>query len=79
MCEIEGQLEKKRRELSLRSDFNMCDIYKMLINLKEGKRGVDCDDLFYAISVNLELVITKDEVFIIFYKLDKDGDGFLNY
>ena len=26
-----------------------------------------------------ELVITKDEVFIIFYKLDKDGDGVLNY
>lgn len=24
-------------------------------------------------------MITKDEVFIIFYKLDKDGDGFLNY
>ena len=27
---------------------------------------------------NLELIITKDEVFIIFYKLDKDGDGLLN-
>lgn len=57
----------------------MCDVYKLLINLKEGKRGVDCDDLFAAITGNLELVITKDEVFIIFYKLDKDGDGFLNY
>lgn len=79
MCEIEGQLEKKRRELSMRSDFNMCDIYKMLIRLKEGKRGVDCDDLYDTITNNLELTITKDEVFIIFYKLDKDGDGFLNY
>lgn len=29
MAEIEGQLEQKRRELSLRSDFNMCDVYKM--------------------------------------------------
>lgn len=28
---------------------------------------------------NLGLVITKDEVFIIFYKLDRDGDGVLNY
>ena len=28
---------------------------------------------------NLELTITKDEVFIIFYKLDKDGDGILCY
>jgi len=29
MAEIEGQLEQKRRELALRSDFNMCDAYKM--------------------------------------------------
>ena len=79
MCETEGTLERKRRELALRSDFNMCDIYKLLINLKEGKRGVDSDDLFAAVTGNLELVITKDEVFIIFYKLDKDGDGVLNY
>jgi len=28
---------------------------------------------------NLQLTITKDEVFIIFYKLDKDGDGLLSY
>ena len=47
--------------------------------MKEGKRGVDCDDLYDTITNNLELTITKDEVFIIFYKLDKDGDGFLNY
>lgn len=63
----------------MRSDFNMCDIFKMLIRLQEGKRGVDCDDLYDSITNNLELIITKDEVFIIFYKLDKDGDGFLNY
>ena len=29
MCEVEGTLEQKRRELALRSDFNMCDAYKM--------------------------------------------------
>lgn len=79
ICEIEGTLERNRRELALRSDFNMRDLYKLLVNLKEGKRGVDCDDLFAAITGNLELVITKDEVFIIFYKLDKDADGYLNY
>jgi hypothetical protein len=78
MCEIEGTLEKKRRELALRSDFNMADIYKMLTNLNVGK-GADCDDLYACITDNLGLMITKDEVFIIFYKLDKDGDGHLNY
>ena len=78
MCEIEGTLEKKRRELALRTDFNMADVYKMMTNLNVGK-GVDCDDLYKCIAENLGLIITKDEVFIIFYKLDKDGDGFLNY
>lgn len=79
MCDLEGQLEKKRRELALRSDFNMCDTYKMMIRLQEGKKGIDCDDLYCCLVDNLELMITKDEVFIIFYKLDKDADGFLNY
>lgn len=78
LCELEGSLEKRRRELALRSDFNMCDVYKLLTNLQPGK-GVDCDDLYAALAENLELVITKDEVFIIFYKLDRDGDGVLNY
>ena len=79
MSEIEGQLEQKRRELALRSDFNMCDAYKMFTQLDASKRGIDPDDLFATMALNLELTITKDEVFIIFYKLDKDGDGVLNY
>ena len=44
-----------------------------------GKRGIDCDDLYHTITKNLELTITKDEVFIMFYKLDKDGDGMISY
>ena len=79
MTEIEGELEKKRRELVLRSDFNLCDTFKMFGGLSKGKHGVDCDDLYYTITENLDLTITKDEVFIMFYKLDKDGDGIINY
>ena len=79
MAEIEGQLEQKRRELALRSDFNMCDVYKMFTQLDASKRGIDCDDLYTTMVHNLQLTITRDEVFIIFYKLDKDGDGLLNY
>jgi ribosome-binding ATPase YchF (GTP1/OBG family) len=37
MTEIEGKLEKKRRELTLRSDFNMCDVFKMFGGLSRGK------------------------------------------
>jgi len=33
MCEISGELEKKRRELAIRADFNMCDTYKMFSRL----------------------------------------------
>lgn len=80
MTEIEGINEKKRRELILRSDFNLCDCFKMFGGLSHpGKRGIDCDDLYHTITVNLELTITKDEVFIMFYKLDKDGDGLISY
>ena len=80
MTDIEGELEKKRRELALRSDFNLCDVFKMFGGLKNRSRiGIDCDDLYYTITENLDLTITKDEVFIMFYKLDKDGSGFIDY
>jgi hypothetical protein len=71
MTEIEGDLEKKRRELVLRSDFNLCDVFKMFGGLSKGKHGVDVDDLYGTIMHNLDLTITKDEVFIMFYKLNK--------
>ena len=51
----------------------------MFGGLKGGKQGVDCDDLYFTIIENLELTVTKDEVFILFYKLDKDGDGLISY
>jgi Ca2+-binding EF-hand superfamily protein len=76
---MEGNLEKKRRELALCSDFNLCDVYKMFLQLKVNKPGVDCDDVFFTLKHNLEIEITIDEVFIIFYKLDKDSDGYWNY
>lgn len=79
MTEIEGELEKKRRELVLRSDFNLCDIFKMFGGLSKGKHGIDCDDLYYTITENLDLTVTKDEVFIMFYKLNKAGNGLINY
>ena len=79
VCALEGELEKKRRDLALRQDFNICDLYKLFLNLQLGKRGIDCDDLYTAVNENLELPITKDEVFIIFYKVDKDGDSLWSF
>jgi hypothetical protein len=51
----------------------------MFGGLKGGKRGIDCDDLYFTVIENLDLTVTKDEVFILFYKLDKDGDGLISY
>ena len=79
MTEIEGEFEKKRRELVLRSDFNMCDVFKMFGGLSKGKRGIDCDDLYHTITDNLDLTITKDEVFIMFYKINVAGNGLISY
>ena len=39
-------------------------------------KQVNCDDVFYTLKKNLEIEITIDEVFIIFYKVDKDSDSF---
>jgi Ca2+-binding EF-hand superfamily protein len=47
--------------------------------LNLNKPGIDCDDLFTTLKHNLKIEITIDEVFIIFYKVDKDSDGFWSY
>jgi Ca2+-binding EF-hand superfamily protein len=78
MGEIEGELEKRRRELAIISDFNICDVYKMFTNLDSVKKGIDADDLYRTITENLGMEITKDEVHMIFFTLDKNGDGFLD-
>jgi len=49
MCEVEGDLEKKRRELAIRSDFNICDAYKLMSRNNFKKKGVDPDDLKFCV------------------------------
>jgi len=65
--------------LTLRTDFNLGDVFKLFNSVKNNRRGIDVDDLFYVLKEHLKITLTKDEVFILFYKLDKDGDGFINY
>lgn len=57
----------------------MLDFYKMFVNLRMEKRGVDCDDVYSTMRDCLELPITKDEVFIVFYRGDKDEDSYWSY
>ena len=51
----------------------------MFNSVKNNRRGFDVDDLYYVLREYLGLTLTKDEVFILFYKLDRDGDGFICY
>lgn len=79
MMQVEGNLEKKKRELALRQDFNLNDAYKLFNSVKNNRRGFDVDDLYYVSKELIGLSLTKDEIFILFYKLDRDGDGVINY
>lgn len=79
MMEVEAILEKKKRELAMRSDFNLTDAFKLFNSVKNHRKGIDCDDLYYILLNVIGLSITKDEVFILFYKMDRDNDGFINY
>ena len=80
MMQVEGDLDRKRRELAMRQDFNITDCYKLFNCVKQNRRGFDVDDLFYVLREYLKVgQLTKDEVFILFYKLDRDGDSFVTY
>ena len=55
MMQVEGDLEKKRRELGMRQDFNITDLYKLFNSVKQNKRGFDVDDLYYVLKEHLQL------------------------
>jgi len=76
MCSIEEKLEQRRKEVAMRTDFNIPDSYRMFTQGKIGTPGVDCDDLYQTCANVLDSQITKDEMFIIFYRVDKDCDGY---
>ena len=55
MMQVEGDLEKRKRELAMRQDFNLTDAYKLFNSVKQGKRGFDVDDLYYVLREYLVL------------------------
>ena len=62
--------------MALCPDFNLIDAFKMFNGLAKG--GVDQDDLFMTIRDNIDLMVSKDEVFMMFYRLNRRGTGMLN-
>jgi hypothetical protein len=49
-----------------------------LTKLNDVKRGVEPNDLQEICNYQLNLPITRDEMFLIFHGNDKNGDGFLD-
>jgi EF-hand domain pair len=69
-------VEKRRRELSMRTDFNLKDAYYMF-KRSQGE-GIEVDDLAQAMK-SLGVISTKDELFILFYRLDTSKTSQISY
>ena len=76
LTEIEGDFESQKKKVALCPDFNLIDAFKMFNGLH--KNGVDPDDLFHTIKDNLGMMVTKNEVFMMFYRLNRRGNGMLD-
>jgi hypothetical protein len=79
MCTVEEKLESCRKELAIRTDFNLTDTFRMFTQGDNEKTGVDCDDLHNTTTSTLSSTMTKDEVFIVFNRCDKDDDGYWSF
>jgi len=51
-------MEKKRRDLALRPDFNMADCYMMFSNLGASKQGITWEEMFKCLKDNLQMTVT---------------------
>lgn len=72
-------MEKKRRDMALRPDFNMGDCFVMFANLNANTKGITSDDVFRCVRDNLDMQVTQDEVFIVFFRVDKDSDSLWSF
>jgi len=46
--------------------------------MDKRKKGITAEDVFFTAVNNLGMEITKYEIFMIFFSLDRDGDGMLD-
>lgn len=53
--QVEGDLDRRRRELAMRQDFNITDCYKLFNCVKSNRRGFDVDDLYYVLREYLKI------------------------
>lgn len=74
--EIDKSNEEARKDLALRADYNLLDGFRFFdlksrgfITSSELERGLE----------KLGIFPTKDEIYLVFRRYDKDSDGLLKY
>ena len=75
---LERELETQRIEMSLKTDFNLLDAFKIFDT--RGQGNVTVQDIITALRENLGFDgFTHDDVYLLFRRHDGNQDGKLNF
>jgi len=73
---IDRDIEEIKKQLALKVDFNLLDAFRIFDNKGRGY----INKLELELSLNdLGLFPSKDEIYLLFKRMDKDNDGLLRY
>jgi len=73
---MDKEIEEHKKSMSLKSDFNLLDGFRMLD--LEGKGFVSSSEFRHALY-EMGVSVSKDEAYLVFKRYDKDNDGLLKY
>ena len=73
---MENIIETLKQDLAIKNDVTLSQIYKIFDVAESGMIGVS--DMVEALH-NLHITPLKDEAYLLFSRLDRDGDGQLKY
>lgn len=74
--ELERRLERIKIDLSLRTDYNLIDAFRLFDN--EGKGWINPQEVKEGLKI-FNVFANEDELQLLFYRYDKDQDGKLRY
>lgn len=73
---MERDIEEARKKLALRSDFNLLDGFRLFD--RKGRGYITSSELEKALA-NLGIFPTRDELYLLFRRYDKDSDGLVRF
>ena len=74
--DLEKRLERAKIDLSLRTDFNLIDAFRVFDT--EGKGWISSEEIINGLQA-FEQFVTPEEVYLYLQRYDKDEDGKLRY